>query len=200
MNSLLNLSYQNLYNATSGFSSVNLIGEGGFGYVYKGILDEGKTIIAVKVFHLLHHGAFKSFIAECNALRNIRHRNLVKVLTACSGVDYQGNNFKALVYELMPIGTHCDLKPNNVLLDADLTAHLGDFGLARFLPSTHKKTSTIGIKGSIGYIAPGSEVSAYGDVYSYGILLLVSKDLLAILLQGVKCQHMEMFTAMGYYC
>lgn len=105
MNSLLNLSYQNLYNATSGFSSVNLIGEGGFGYVYKGILDEGKTIIAVKVFHLLHHGAFKSFIAECNALRNIRHRNLVKVLTACSGVDYQGNNFKALVYELMPIGS-----------------------------------------------------------------------------------------------
>ena len=34
----------------------------------------------------------------------IRHRNLVKVLTSCSGIDYQGNYFKALVYEFMANG------------------------------------------------------------------------------------------------
>ena len=37
-------------------------------------------------------------------MRNIRHRNLVKVLTACSGVDYRGHDFKALVYKFMSNG------------------------------------------------------------------------------------------------
>ncbi|KAH9703929.1 putative LRR receptor-like serine/threonine-protein kinase [Citrus sinensis] len=225
INSLLNLSYQNLHNATDGFSSANLIGTGSFGSVYKGVLDEGRTTVTVKVFNLHHHRASRSFIAECRALRSIRHRNLVKVFTACSGVDYQGNDFKALVYEFMqngsleewlypvnredevdkaprnlnllqrlniaidvasaldylhhdcqPITTHCDLKPSNILLDEEMVAHVGDFGLARFLPPTHVQTSSIGVKGSIGYIAPeyglGSEVSTNGDVYSYGILML----------------------------
>ncbi|KAL7229119.1 hypothetical protein ACSBR2_007755 [Camellia fascicularis] len=55
----------------------------------RGILEYGATIVAVKVLNLQRHGDSKSFIAECKALRNIKHRNLVKVLTACSGVDYQ---------------------------------------------------------------------------------------------------------------
>eukprot|EP00257_Ricinus_communis_P027845 XP_025015259.1 probable LRR receptor-like serine/threonine-protein kinase At3g47570 [Ricinus communis] len=102
---LLNVSFQSLLRATDGFSSANLIGRGSFGHVYKGFLDEGNVTIAVKVLNLLHHGASTSFIAECEALRNIRHRNLVKVLTACSGIDYQGNDFKALVYEYMVNGS-----------------------------------------------------------------------------------------------
>uniref|UniRef100_A0A2N9FL53 Protein kinase domain-containing protein n=1 Tax=Fagus sylvatica TaxID=28930 RepID=A0A2N9FL53_FAGSY len=103
-NMLLNLSYQSLLNATDGFSSTNLIGVGSFGSVYKGILDQGRHTVAVKVLNLLRHGASKSFKAECEALRNIRHRNLVKVLTSCSGIDYQGNDFKALVMEFMGNG------------------------------------------------------------------------------------------------
>ena len=79
----------------------NLIGVGSFGSMYKGILDNDKCKVAVKVFNLLHHGATKSFIAECEALQNIRHQNLVKVLITCSGVHYQGHDFKALVYEFM---------------------------------------------------------------------------------------------------
>ncbi|RHN57115.1 putative protein kinase RLK-Pelle-LRR-XII-1 family [Medicago truncatula] len=43
-------------------------------------------------------------MAECNALRKMRHRNLVKILTCCSSVDYNGEEFKAIVFELMPNG------------------------------------------------------------------------------------------------
>ena len=55
---------------------------------------------------------------------------------------------------------HCDLKPSNVLLDENMTAHVGDFGLARFLfdPSNNpssNQTISVELKGSIGYIPPG---------------------------------------------
>lgn len=55
---------------------------------------------------------------------------------------------------------HCDLKPSNVLLDDDLTAHVADFGLSKILGKTVGKTNqastgSIGMKGTIGYVAPG---------------------------------------------
>ncbi|XVF83922.1 hypothetical protein PTKIN_Ptkin16aG0533000 [Pterospermum kingtungense] len=100
----LRLSYQSILRATNGFSSETLVGEGSFGFVYKGVLEDGKTI-AIKVLKLLSRGASRSFLTECEALRNVRHRNLIKVLTACSGIDYNGNDFKALVYEFMANGS-----------------------------------------------------------------------------------------------
>ncbi|KAJ4720034.1 putative Receptor-kinase [Melia azedarach] len=134
--SIVNLLYQNLYNVTAGLSSVNLISAGSFGSVYKATFDEGRTTIAVKVLNHVHHEASKSCIAECRALRNIRHRNLVKVLTACSGVDYKACALNYLHHHCQPAIAHCDLKPSNILLDAEMTGRLGDFGLARFLLAT----------------------------------------------------------------
>ncbi|KAJ1266456.1 hypothetical protein BS78_08G152500 [Paspalum vaginatum] len=98
------VSFEQIQKATDQFSQTNLIGTGSFGSVYRGILRPGAQEVAIKVIDLQQHGAVHSFLAECRVLRSIRHRNLVKVITACSSVDRQGNDFKALVYEFMPNG------------------------------------------------------------------------------------------------
>ncbi|EEF35319.1 serine-threonine protein kinase, plant-type, putative [Ricinus communis] len=90
------ISYHELQLATNGFQESNFLGMGSFGSVYKGTLSDG-TVIAAKVFNLQLERAFKSFDTECEVLRNLRHRNLVKIITSCSGP-----NFKALVLEFMP--------------------------------------------------------------------------------------------------
>ncbi|XP_047326243.1 putative receptor-like protein kinase At3g47110 [Impatiens glandulifera] len=233
--SFVQVSYDELFKATDGFSSSNLIGAGSFGFVYKGVLDQIGDV-AIKVLNLVNRGATKSFMAECKVLKNMRHRNLIKIITCCSSIDFQGKEFKALVYELMLNGNlekwlhpyqvtsrlelnllhrlrvaidvasaldylhyqcetqviHCDLKPSNILLDQQMVAHVGDFGLARLynpdMGISHH-SSSMGVIGTVGYAAPGKLVvnltnpvyfvgliyfpfNYNSDVYSYGILLL----------------------------
>ncbi|KAL5101873.1 hypothetical protein RYX36_006200 [Vicia faba] len=224
-NRALRVTYGELHEATNGFSSSNLVGTGSFGSVYRGSLHNFERPIAVKVLNLETRGAAKCFVAECSALGKMKHRNLVKILTCCSSVDYKGEDFKAIVFEFMPNGSlenllhdnegpgnhslsltkrvdialdvahaldylhhdedqvvvHCDIKPSNVLLDEEMVAHLGDFGLARLIHgstghSSKDQIDSSTIKGTIGYVPPeygaGGPVTLEGDIYSYGILLL----------------------------
>ncbi|WVZ77340.1 LOW QUALITY PROTEIN: hypothetical protein U9M48_025219 [Paspalum notatum var. saurae] len=100
------VSYSELARGTEGFSHTNLIGVGSFGSVYKGVIKyNGKaTSVAIKVINLQQYGASQSFITECQTLRHVRHRNLMKILTICSSLDSAGNDFKALIYEFIPNG------------------------------------------------------------------------------------------------
>ncbi|KZV58224.1 serine-threonine protein kinase, plant-type [Dorcoceras hygrometricum] len=231
--SFLRLSYADLFKATDGFSETNLLGSGRFGSVYRGILGDKLTPVAVKVFNLEVRGASKSFVKECEAIKGIRHRNLLKILSVCKGTNFQGIDFVAVVYEHMPAGSlekwlhkdpaceesvpqsesnkknlrltqrlnvvtdvasaveylHCgndsviihgDLKPSNILLDENMTAHVGDFGLTRVassvFPAYEGSSSSMAIKGTIGYIPPEygttNTMTTLGDVYSFGILVL----------------------------
>ncbi|XP_052135670.1 probable LRR receptor-like serine/threonine-protein kinase At3g47570 isoform X1 [Oryza glaberrima] len=97
-------SYHDLFKATYGFSSSNIIGSGRFGLVYRGYIESDVSIVAIKVFRLDQFGAPNNFIAECEAFRNIRHRNLIRVISLCSTFDPAGNEFKALILEHMANG------------------------------------------------------------------------------------------------
>ncbi|TVU21842.1 hypothetical protein EJB05_31511, partial [Eragrostis curvula] len=199
------VSYHTLANGTNEFSEANLFGKGTFATVYRCTFKDDGTVVAVKVFNIEQSGSLRSFVAECEALKRVCHRSLVKIITCCSSINHQGQEFKALIFEFMPNEQrlsiaddiidaleylrnhcqppiiHCNLKPSNILLAQDMSARVGDFGISRILPECVSETlqnsnSTIGIRGSIGYVAPdygeGPSVSTIGDVYSLGILLL----------------------------
>ncbi|KAM0824699.1 hypothetical protein ACQ4PT_070022 [Festuca glaucescens] len=93
------ITYQELVEATEEFSADRLVGAGSYGRVYRGTLRDG-TMVAVKVLQLQSGNSTKSFSRECQVLKRIRHRNLMRIITACSLAD-----FKALVLPFMAKGS-----------------------------------------------------------------------------------------------
>ncbi|XP_059432525.1 probable LRR receptor-like serine/threonine-protein kinase At3g47570 isoform X3 [Corylus avellana] len=142
------ISQQELLQATEGFNASNLLGKGSFGSVYQGTLSDG-MIVAIKVFNLVVEGAFKSFDTECGVLRKIRHRNLVKIISTCSNMD-----FKAFVLEYMPNGNlekwlysqdHClsILQRLNIMIDVASALEYLHFGYSTPILHCDLKPSNI---------------------------------------------------------
>ncbi|KAL3830210.1 hypothetical protein ACJIZ3_019012 [Penstemon smallii] len=201
--------YRDLYKATKGFKESELLGVGGFGAVYKGVLLDNGVEIAVK--KIMSNG-MREFSAEIESLGRLRHKNLVNLQGWC-----KSKNDLLLIYDFVPNGSlasllynseievflnweqrfnivkgvasgllylheeweqvviHRDVKSSNVLIDRDMNARLGDFGLAR-LYDHGKNSHTTSVVGTIGYIAPEltriGKASTSSDVFAYGILLL----------------------------
>lgn len=205
-------SYKDLFVATKGFRNSELLGVGGFGKVYKGVLPSTHVQIAVKKISHDSRQGMREFMAEIVSMRRLRHRNLVQLLGYCRRkgelllvYDYMPNGsldkflfgenvrskiswfqrFKimkgvasALLYlheEWEQVVLHRDVKASNVLLDVDMNARLGDFGLAR-LYDHNTDPRTTHVVGTMGYIAPEAcrtlKPTIFTDVFAFGMFLL----------------------------
>ncbi|KAM6572550.1 hypothetical protein CsatA_016630 [Cannabis sativa] len=206
------IGYKEIHQATEGFLEKNVIGYGGNGKVYKGVLPGGVEI-AVKRISVKNDQGIREFLAEISSLGRLKHRNLVGLRGWCR--REKGNLI--LVYDYMQNGSldnrifdcdesmaltweerlkvlkdvasgifylhegwevkvlHRDIKASNVLLDKDMTARLGDFGLAK-MHHHEKLASTTIVVGTVGYMAPEvvqtGRVSAQTDVFGFGVLVL----------------------------
>ncbi len=94
--------YDELYSATDGFAASNLLGEGGFGRVYKGHLPSGQ-VVAVKQLTVGGGQGDREFRAEVEIIGRVHHRHLVSLVGYCIA-DTQ----RLLVYDFVPNGTLAD--------------------------------------------------------------------------------------------
>ncbi|KAI3895236.1 hypothetical protein MKW92_001066 [Papaver armeniacum] len=172
--------------ATKNFSDINLIGNGKFGDVYKGLLQDG-MIVAIKK----RPGApSQEFVVEVRYLSSIQHRNLVSLLGYC-----QENNQQMLIYEYIPNGSvsshlnglahlhtmspplvHKNFKTANVLVDENFIAKVADAGIRNLLGKVEMAGTSSQVMADHIFLAP--EVREFGrfsersDVYSFGVFLL----------------------------
>ncbi|KAI5684303.1 hypothetical protein M9H77_05531 [Catharanthus roseus] len=178
-------------------SFAHLLGQGGYGSVYKGTLPDGR-IVAVKVLKD-NRGNGEEFINEVASISRTSHVNVVTLLGFC----YKANT-RALVYEFMPNGSldkfiqkngskedaDCRLEWRALYqitlgtargldyLHQDFCPKISDFGLAKLCKQKESVLSTMGARGTVGYIAPEVFFRGFGgishksDVYSYGMMIL----------------------------
>uniref|UniRef100_A0A0E0JGG3 Protein kinase domain-containing protein n=1 Tax=Oryza punctata TaxID=4537 RepID=A0A0E0JGG3_ORYPU len=95
------LAYDELKEATNNFDPSSMLGEGGFGRVFKGVLTDG-TAVAIKKLTSGGHQGDKEFLVEVEMLSRLHHRNLVKLIGYYSNRESSQN---LLCYELVPNGS-----------------------------------------------------------------------------------------------
>ncbi|XP_042016424.1 G-type lectin S-receptor-like serine/threonine-protein kinase LECRK3 [Salvia splendens] len=206
--SLKVFTFEHLSEATNGFKEE--LGRGASGTVFKGFLQNGQKMVAVKRLEKEFAQGEIEFQTELKTIGKMYHKNLVRLLGYCLEGDH-----KLLVFEYMSNGSladilfnkekqpsweermditrnisrgilylheecetqiiHCDIKPQNILMDGNWCAKISDFGLAKLLKQDQTNTYT-GIRGTKGYVAPEwfqkQAITVKADVYSFGVMLL----------------------------
>ncbi|KAJ4834810.1 hypothetical protein Tsubulata_013978, partial [Turnera subulata] len=184
-------SFEELKKCTNNFSETNIIGSGGYGKVYVGILTSGAKVAIKRAQQGSLQGSAE-FKNEIELLSRLHHKNLVSLVGFCYE---QGEQM--LVYEYISNGTlmenisarglaylhefahppiiHRDIKSNNILLDDHLIAKVADFGLSKPF-GTGEGHITTGVKGTMGYMDPEyfmtEQLTEKSDVYSFGVVML----------------------------
>ncbi|XP_051113474.1 probable serine/threonine-protein kinase PBL5 [Andrographis paniculata] len=133
-------SFLELAAATQNFKCSNFLGEGGFGKVYKGCIQDTDEVVAVKRLDRNGCQGVREFVVEVVTLSMADHPNLVKLIGFCAEGDQ-----RMLVYEFMPLGSledHLhDLRPGRKVLDWNTRMKIAA-GAARGLEYLHDKMKT----------------------------------------------------------
>ncbi|XP_068668377.1 probable serine/threonine-protein kinase PBL23 [Aristolochia californica] len=131
--------FRELASATKNFKSDCLLGEGGFGRVYKGHLEKTNQVVAVKQLDRNGLQGNREFLVEVLMLSLLHHPNLVNLIGYCADGDQ-----RILVYEYMPLGSledHLlDLPPTKKPLDWNTRMKIAG-GAAKGLEYLHEKAS-----------------------------------------------------------
>uniref|UniRef100_A0A0E0M481 non-specific serine/threonine protein kinase n=1 Tax=Oryza punctata TaxID=4537 RepID=A0A0E0M481_ORYPU len=175
------VNFDDIVTATNNFSKSFMIGQGGFGKVYKGIVQGGQEV-AVKRLSRDSDQGIVEFRNEVTLIAKLQHRNLVRLLGYC----VEGHE-KLLIYEYLPnksLDAAIFKSGKDAVLDwparfkiiKEMRPKIADFGMARIFGDNQQNANTRRVVGTYGYMAPEYAMegifSVKTDVYSFGVLLL----------------------------
>ncbi|XP_002529278.3 G-type lectin S-receptor-like serine/threonine-protein kinase At2g19130 [Ricinus communis] len=132
----------------------------------RGFCSEGTKKLLV--YDYMPNGSLDSFLFQGNKLIVLDWKTRYNIaLGTAKGLAYLHEKCKDCII-------HCDIKPENILLDGEFCPKVTDFGLAKLFTRDFSRALTT-MRGTIGYLAPewisGEAITAKADVYSYGTML-----------------------------